>query len=61
MRGLRRGDLEFWRGQVAIMLSDQRILHATAHSMTVMTEGLQTARDRIRSKNFSEITAIRRV
>jgi cell wall-associated NlpC family hydrolase len=61
MRGLRRGDLIFWRGHVAITLSETHILHATAHSMTVMTEPLQTARDRIRSKNFSEVTAVRRV
>jgi cell wall-associated NlpC family hydrolase len=61
MRGLRRGDLVFWRGHVAIMVSDQNILHANAHSMTVMTEPLSTARDRIRSKNFSEISAVRRV
>ncbi len=61
MRGLRRGDLVFWRGHVAIMRDEQTIIHATAHSMTVMTEPLATARERIRSKNFSEITAIRRV
>jgi cell wall-associated NlpC family hydrolase len=61
MRGLRRGDLVFWRGHVAIMRDEQTIIHATAHSMTVMIEPLQTARDRIRSKSFSEITAVRRV
>jgi hypothetical protein len=61
MRGLCRGDLIFWRGHVAIMRDEQTIIHATAHSMTVTTEPLQTARDRIRSKNFSEVTAIRRV
>ncbi|PPQ29875.1 hypothetical protein CCR94_14655 [Rhodoblastus sphagnicola] len=61
MRNLRRGDLIFWRGHVAIMASEQTIIHATAYSMTVMTEPLQTARDRIRSKNFSEVTAVRRV
>jgi hypothetical protein len=61
MRGMQRGDLVFWRGHVAIMLNEHNILHATAHSMTVMTEPLATARDRIRSKSFSEITAIRRV
>jgi hypothetical protein len=61
MRGLRRGDLIFWRGHVAIVRDEQTILHATAHSMTVMTEPLLTARDRIRSKNFSEVTAVRRV
>ncbi|MCW2284678.1 cell wall-associated NlpC family hydrolase [Rhodoblastus acidophilus] len=61
LRGLRRGDLIFWRGHVAIMRDEQTIIHATAHSMTVMIEPLQTARDRIRSNNFSEITAIRRV
>ncbi|PPQ40346.1 NlpC/P60 family protein [Rhodoblastus acidophilus] len=61
MRGLRRGDLIFWRGHVALMVDEHNIIHANGHSMTVTVEPLQIARDRIRSKNFSEVTAVRRV
>jgi cell wall-associated NlpC family hydrolase len=61
MRGLRRGDLVFWRGHVGIMQSDQTLLHANAHFMAVTSEPLSVARERIRTKNLSEITAIRRV
>ena len=61
MRGLRRGDLVFWRGHVGIMQNEQTILHANAHFMAVTSEPLAVARERIRTKNLSEITAIRRV
>ena len=61
MRGLRRGDLVFWRGHVGIMQNEQTLLHANAHFMAVTSEPLAVARDRIRTKNLSEITAIRRV
>ncbi len=61
LRGLRRGDLVFWRGHVGIMRDEQTLLHANAHTMTVASEPLNLVRDRIRSNNFSEITSIRRV
>jgi cell wall-associated NlpC family hydrolase len=61
LRGLRRGDLMFWRGHVAIMQNETQIIHANAHSMSVISEPLAIARDRIRSRGHSEITAIRRV
>jgi cell wall-associated NlpC family hydrolase len=61
LRGLRRGDLVFWRGHVGIMQNDQTILHANAYHMAVVSEPLATARERIRVKNLSEITSIRRV
>jgi len=61
MRGLRRGDLVFWRGHVGIMQNEQTILHANAHHMLVSSEPFTLVRDRIRTKNLSEITAVRRV
>lgn len=61
LRGLRRGDLVFWPGHVGIMQNDQLLIHANAYTMTVASELLTVARDRIRSTNSSEITAIRRV
>jgi cell wall-associated NlpC family hydrolase len=61
LRGLRRGDLVFWRGHVGIMQSEDMLLHANAHFMMVTSEPLIVARDRIRANASSEITSVRRV
>lgn len=61
LRGLRRGDLVFWRGHVGIMQNEQTLLHANAYHMAVTSEPLTIVRDRVRTKNFSEITAVRRI
>ena len=58
---LLRGDLVFWRGHVGIMQDPENLLHATAFSMTVMSEPLATAIRRIEMQEFGEITAIRRL
>ena len=47
MAGLRRGDLVFWKGHVAIMLDEKNIIHANGHTMTVSHEELRSAVDRI--------------
>lgn len=44
---LRRGDLVFWKGHVAIMEDEKTILHANGHTMTVAREGLDAAIERI--------------
>ena len=44
---LRRGDLVFWKGHVAIMEDDKTILHANGHTMSVAREGLEAAIERI--------------
>jgi hypothetical protein len=61
LQGLRRGDLVFWKGHVGILTDPDTLLHATAYSMTVMSEPLRGARDRIRAKSFGAITSIRRI
>ncbi len=61
LQGLRRGDLVFWKGHVGIMTDPDTLLHATAYSMTVMSEPLRAARDRIEAKSFGAITSIRRI
>jgi cell wall-associated NlpC family hydrolase len=66
LSGLRRGDLVFWRGHVAIMIDAQRIIHANAHHMMTQIEPLHEARDRIEAKTKTaahpgEITAIKRL
>ncbi|WP_091736248.1 NlpC/P60 family protein [Phenylobacterium immobile] len=53
---LRRGDLVFWRGHVAMMLDASRIIHANAWHMAVAIEPLAEAIARI-----GEPAALRRV
>jgi cell wall-associated NlpC family hydrolase len=45
--GLRRGDLVFWKGHVAIMTDAENMIHANGHTMLVSREGLKEAVDRI--------------
>jgi len=45
--GVKRGDLVFWKGHVAIMTSDTEMIHASGHTMQVCREGLKQAVDRI--------------
>ncbi|HLP66380.1 MAG TPA: NlpC/P60 family protein [Rhizobium sp.] len=44
---LRRGDLVFWKGHVAIMEDDKTLLHANGHTMTVAREEFEVAVKRI--------------
>lgn len=44
---LKRGDLVFWKGHVAIVRGDGAIIHANGHTMTVAIEPLARAIDRI--------------
>jgi cell wall-associated NlpC family hydrolase len=41
--GLRRGDLVFWKGHVAIMTDEKTIIHANGHTMSVSVEPLGEA------------------
>lgn len=45
--GLRRGDLVFWKGHVAIMADAETIIHANGHTMMVSREKLAAAIERI--------------
>lgn len=54
--GLKRGDLVFWKGHVAIMINEDEIIHANAFHMKVAIEPLKTAIKRIEtSQNLSPI------
>lgn len=44
---IRRGDLLFWPGHVALALDDSRMIHATAFSMNVIVEPIAAAIARI--------------
>jgi len=58
---LRRGDLVFWRGHVAIMQNAETLLHANATHMQVASEPLRQAAARIAQAGSGEICAIRRL
>jgi cell wall-associated NlpC family hydrolase len=45
--GLKRGDLVFWKGHVAIMTDPKNMIHANGHTMDVSREGLAEAIERI--------------
>jgi cell wall-associated NlpC family hydrolase len=44
---LRRGDLVFWRGHVAIVRDENSLIHANGHTMNVAIEPLDEAFSRI--------------
>ncbi len=59
-RNLRRGDLLFWKGHVAIARDGQTIVHANAHHMATVIENTQEAIARTKTAG-SELAAIRRL
>jgi cell wall-associated NlpC family hydrolase len=58
---LRRGDLVFWHGHVAIMVDRRRILHANAHHMAVAVEPLAEAIARIAAAGGGQPVGCRRL
>jgi hypothetical protein len=59
-RKLRRGDLIFWKGHVAIARDGGTIVHANAHHMLTMIENTGEAIARIKAAG-SEVAAIKRL
>jgi cell wall-associated NlpC family hydrolase len=57
---LKRGDLIFWKGHVAIVRDQDSLTHANAYHMAVAIEPVAEAVARIRNAG-SEITSIRRI
>jgi cell wall-associated NlpC family hydrolase len=57
---LRRGDLVFWQGHVALVGDAQMLVHASAHHMAVITEPAATAVSRIAATG-TEVTSVRRL
>jgi cell wall-associated NlpC family hydrolase len=57
---LRRGDLVFWKGHVAIVRERGSLLHANAYHMAVAIEPIAEAVARIRGIG-SEVTSVRRI
>ena len=59
-QALRRGDLMFWKGHVAIVRDTDSIVHANAHHMATAIEPLAAAIARIAAAG-SEITGVKRL
>ena len=57
--GLRRGDLVFWKGHVAVMLDGDTVIHANGHTMLVSRETLAGAVGRI-ERLYGRPTGFRR-
>ena len=57
---LKRGDLVFWKGHVAIMVDAERMIHANAFHMMVAIERLDVAMSRIARSEAGHVTSIKR-
>ncbi|MGH6768449.1 MAG: NlpC/P60 family protein [Xanthobacteraceae bacterium] len=57
---LRRGDLMFWKGHVAIVRDASTIVHANAHHMAVAAEPIADAVTRIRAAGC-ELSSVKRL
>jgi hypothetical protein len=57
---LRRGDLVFWKGHLAIVRDKATLVHANAHHMAVAVEATAAAVARIRAI-AGEVTSVRRL
>lgn len=57
---LRRGDLIFWKGHVAIVRDGSTMVHANAHHMATAIEPIEPALARIKAAG-SEVVAIKRL
>jgi cell wall-associated NlpC family hydrolase len=60
LSALRRGNLIFWKGHVAIVRGPDSLLHANAHHMAVAIEPIAEAVARIRAAG-SAVTSVRRI
>ena len=58
---LTRGDLIFWKGHVAMVVDDTRLIHANAHAMATCYEDIDTAIARIAQQGGGEVTSLKRV
>ncbi|WP_284164922.1 NlpC/P60 family protein [Frigidibacter sp. SD6-1] len=57
---VRRGDLLFWKGHVAMAIDGDTMIHANAHAMAVALEPILLAKDRIRAAEGDSWLGVRR-
>lgn len=58
---LRRGDLLFWRGHVALAIDGTRLIHANGHTMNVAVEDMAECAARIAASGGGPVTHRRRM
>jgi hypothetical protein len=58
---LRRGDLIFWKGHVALIVDETRLIHANGHTMSVAYEGIAACIDRILTADGTPVSQRRRL
>lgn len=58
---LRRGDLVFWKGHVAMVVDESRLIHANGHSMSVAYEPTAACIARIQATDGSPLRSRRRI
>lgn len=58
---MERGDLVFWSGHVAMMVDSETLIHANAHHMATVYEGLEQATLRIKAQGDGDISARKRL
>lgn len=59
--GVRRGDLLFWKGHVAMAVGPDRLIHANGFQMAVGLEGLDSCIARIAAQGEGPVTSRRRL
>lgn len=58
---VRRGDLVFWRGHIALAVDGARLIHANGHTMSVAYEGIADCIQRIAAQGGGPVTLRRRL
>lgn len=58
---LKRGDLLFWKGHVALVVDADRLIHANGHSMSVAYEGIAACIARISAAEGAPVSHRRRL
>lgn len=60
LKDVRRNDLVFWKGHVALVRDPDTLVHANAHAMAVALEPLAATIERVRAAG-DEVTSVRRL
>ncbi len=58
---LRRGDLLFWKGHVAMVVDENRLIHANGHTMSVAYEGIDACIARVLAQEGLPVRSRRRI
>ena len=58
---LHRGDLMFWKGHIALIVDETRLIHANGHTMSVAYENIEACIARILTAENSPVTHRRRL